>query len=266
MHSAFTIHIWENLSQTFKWNMDNCVTGSIGFLCILVSRKQANEKKRRNMNQEWLRLTRRRVLSKLERMKAIRAERKENAAGCAFRARLSLLKRVARGCAARDCACHACAPSGSRQSLRWRQSWRRKHTRTLLPPPPPPPVGASTPLPPRLRHRHRRRSRDSWVSTLTLHAPISLHSHVHEVARTGQAASSLSLSFASPARIPCSVILCLAFAPSLSLSPFLYLFIVSLSLSFTWLLTRAVHYTSHTGVIPIASRGTGRGHRSCGWG
>lgn len=161
--------------------------------------------------------------------KATRAKRNENAAaGCASRARLSLLKRVARGCAARDCAGHACAPSGSRQSLRWRQSWRRKHTRTLLPPPPPPPVGASTPLPPRLRHRHR--SRDSWVSTLTLHAPISLHSHVHEVARTGQAASSLSLSFASPARIPCSVIHCLALLP-LSISPLFSIYLcLSLSL------------------------------------
>lgn len=41
---------------------------------------------------------------------------------------------------------------------------------------------------------------------------------------------------------------------------------LSLALSFTWLLTRAVRYTSRTGVIPIASRGTGRGHRSRGWG
>ncbi|KAL2740546.1 zinc finger protein 805-like isoform X4 [Vespula squamosa] len=55
-----------------------------------------------------------------------------------------------------------------------------KHARTS----PPPPVGASTP-PPHL-HRHlRRRTQGSWVSTLILHAPISLHSHVHEVARTG---------------------------------------------------------------------------------
>lgn len=117
-----------------------------------------------------------------------------------------------------------------------------KHTRTL-PPPPPPPVGASTPLP-RLRHRHR--SHDSWVSTLTLHAPISLHSHVHEVARTGLAASSLSLSLSvSLSRFvrsySCSIILCLALSPSLSFTVCLS---VSLALSFTWLLTRAVRYTA----------------------
>lgn len=116
-----------------------------------------------------------------------------------------------------------------------------KHTRTPLPPPPPPPppVGVSTP-PPRLR----RRSRESWVSTLTLHAPISLHSHVHEVARTVASARHPLPLFASPARTPWAPV-CHFLSRYLSLPPSLALpicFSFSLSLSFTWLFTRAVRY------------------------
>jgi len=147
--------------------------------------------------------------------------------------------------------------SSSRLSLRWRQSWRKIHAHAVTtaaaaagrclhassspPPPPPPPI-------PRLvgKYPHTPRSNQSALACPRgcSYGPGGILSlPLFRFAR------SYPLFCHSPS---CS-------SPSFSLSVF-----ISLTLSFTQLLTRAVRYTARTGVIPIASRGTGRGHRSCG--
>lgn len=163
-------------------------------------------------------------------MKTIRC--KTDVADCAFRAQLSPAASIACGCAARDCAGGACVPWSCRQSLRWRQSWRRKthahavttaaaaagrcfHASTS--PPPPPPI-------PRLvgKYPHTLRSNQSALA-----CPRGCS---HGLGGILSLSPSLSLRPLVPPVLSFSV----------SLFPLSLLFLsFSLSLSFTWLLTRA---------------------------
>lgn len=107
-----------------------------------------------------------------------RRRKSQDVIGCTDNARLKLVRRDKSG--ARWTNAHPAPAYSFEECYSGASHGGGKHARTS----PPPPVGASTP-PPHL-HRHlRRRTQGSWVSTLILHAPISLHSHVHEVARTG---------------------------------------------------------------------------------
>lgn len=158
---------------------------------------------------------------------------------------------------------HARGTSNGQQSLRWRQSWRLKthahaaaaaaaagrclHASTS--PPPPPPI-------PRLvgKYPHTPRSNQSALacprgcSHGAWRHPLSL---------------PLCLSFSfRPLVLLFYHILYLALSPSpLSL---IYRLFVYLSRSFIHLTLNASSALHSTGVIPVASRGTGRGHCSRG--
>jgi len=185
--------------------------------------------------------------------------------GCASRAQLRPAASVARGCAARDCASRACATSNDQRPLRWRQSWRLKthahaataaaaaaaagrclHASTSPPPPPPPPI-------PRLVGKYP-------------HTPCSNQSALACPRGCSHGPGGILSLFPSLSLRPL-VLLFLSFSVSLfpPLSFTVYLS-VSLSLFHSPDTLNASSALYSTGVIPVASRGTGRGHLSRGWG